>query len=218
MTISIVQSASGTGAGTSAVATLASTPVNGNEIIAIVRGTSILANNYNVSTGAGNFNFNAGELVASPGVLVFQKNASGDTSTVTATATGSTNTQLHVLEVAGLKATPFDQAVGSTGIAVTSLSTGTTPATTVDYELLIAAIAQFNTNGSGITWTNGFTALAETDRLITAWKIIRAVATAETTGGWTTARAASAILATYKGKASYPPVGPGKSIQHLLVR
>lgn len=193
MAISQIQKATGTSSTTTVTATLGSTPANGNTLIAVH------FSRQQPTTPSGWTLARQRVFGTDRYLSIFRKNAGASEPTgLTVTATGSDLQDLHLYEYAGLDATPEDKGVDNAG-TTNSLSTGTTAATTVADELLIAAAAGIAALNGVNSYTNSFTEQADTARMGSGDRIVSATGTYETTIGWTTSRSAAAILQTFKG-------------------
>jgi hypothetical protein len=195
-TISAVQSKKASANGLSITATLASSPMPGNVLVAVV-----------VVPQAGTPSFNTPSGWAAPFVpargAVFWKASNGSEQTVTVSlSSGQTARPLRmwVVELAGVAtANAFDQAgsaiIGTTTTSVTAATAGPTSQAS---EWAIAAVAHNGDNGGGPTATNGFAVLAPDTRAIAATKTLGVAGTVSTTISWTTPRAGSWIIATFR--------------------
>lgn len=202
-TITNVQAAKyGTGT-TSATVSWDSTPTAGNLLIArsyVLGGTS--SGSITGWTQVVNVLYGVGNRY----VAVYFKIAGASEGSVTCSATTAATTSLVIEEWSsstGWDSSPFDKSASTatTGIAVTSRSTGTTATTTVADELAISVIG-YGSTVTGISWSNSFTASFEqpTGALVFAGahKVLSATGAVESTASWTTARVAGAAVATFK--------------------
>lgn len=192
-----VQSASNTALLATVTATLGSTPIQGNILIAAVTsdvgvGSVAMAGWTSVGSIA---------VGLAGGLVIFYKIAGAAESTsVTSTATLATFMDIHVYEYSSIDvATPLSitATAADSGLGVTSRSSGTTAVVTNGSSLIFAAIAQSLTNGAGASWTNGMAAGITTTHLITADQVNFSNAAQETTASWNTSQRAAGIVATF---------------------
>lgn len=213
MSISVVQTASGSGAG-GATATFPNPVASGNTVIAIVASST----NLHAPTNASNVFHTAVAAIQSPGGstsavgIYYAYNVTGGSGFAVST-TGESycccGTQVNVAtaillyEVSGLGATdPLDQH-NSHGITTsgTSCATGTTPVTTQASELDVAAFSSFNFSSLAIS---GFSNLLAVNNYgAAATKIVAATGAQSGTFTWTSSSTALAAIATFKAG---PPV------------
>lgn len=117
----------------------------------------------------------------------------------------ATNGALSVYEYAGLsnvESDVLDRFVsGAAPAGSTSVSTGSTPVTTVSDELLIAAV-DLGAYGNPFlnTWTNSFSQRMNVSRHTVADRIVSATGAYETTESWTGGVPARALLLTFKAR------------------
>jgi hypothetical protein len=107
---------------------------------------------------------------------------------------------MWVVELSGVDTSnAFDRSgsaiVGSTAAAFTPTTDG--PTAQAD-EWAIAAVAHNGDNGGGAAASNGFAVLASDSRSIAATKTLSAAGIVSTTVSWTTPRAGSWIIATFR--------------------
>jgi len=195
-TISQVQSQKAGASGVSISATLTSPPTPGNVLVAVVAvpqsGTPI----FDTPTGW------TAPFVPARGA-VFWKASDGSEQTVTVNmSAGQTAKALRmwVVELSGVDSSnAFDRSgsaiVGSTTTAFTPTTDG--PTAQAD-EWAIAVAAHNGDNGGGVAASNGFTVLASDSRSIAATKVLDAAGIVSTSISWTTARAGSWIIATFR--------------------
>ena len=134
---------------------------------------------------------------------VFWKASDGSEQTVTVSLSGGQTAKamrMWVVELSGVDtANAFDQAGSAIfGTATSSVTASTAGATSQADEWAIAAVAHNGDNGGGAAATNGFTVLSPDSRSIAATKTLSAVGTVSTTVSWTTPRAGSWIVATFR--------------------
>jgi len=209
-----VQSTTGSTAGTSGATTitmapLATSPINGNTLVAIIstRGTAISQVSAITQTGAtwsrisqvANTNSNTTEIWYAP-------NVSGAGTAITITL-ASLRAAAVVIEYNGiLTPAPFDVSATSTGNS-TSASTGTTVATAQANELWIGGIGLGNGGYSVTSPTNGFTIASNAATagssgsgaaVYALEKIVASTGTATTGGTVSTSSQWSGTIATFK--------------------
>jgi N-acetylglucosamine-6-sulfatase len=195
-TISAVQSKKASANGLSITATLASSPIPGNVLVAVV-----------VVPQAGTPSFNTPSGWTAPFVpargAVFWKASNGSEQTVTVNlSSGQTARPLRmwVVELAGVDtANAFDQGGSAIiGTTTTSVTAATAGPTSQAGDWAIAAVAHNGDNGGGSTATNGFAVLAPDTRAIAATKTVSVAGAVSTTISWATPRAGSWIIATFR--------------------
>jgi len=194
-TISEVQSKKASANGLSISATLASPPTSGDVLVAVV-----------VVPQSGTPSFDTPSGWTAPFVpargAVFWKASNGSEQTVTVNlSSGQTAKALRmwVVELSGVDtANAFDQAGSAIIGSTTSVAATTAGPTAQADEWAIAAVAHNGDNGGGAAATNGFTILAPDSRAIAATKTLNVAGTVSTTVSWTTPRAGSWIIATFR--------------------
>lgn len=202
MAIVRVQSKSGSAVASSAVVTFDSTPGSANLMVATVY-SNVSDETEIVITG---WTKAVSETSQGLTVKILYKVVSGDAAAITCSTTTGTTVHLHIFEYSGTATSSIvdKTATGNSGASsVTSLSTGTTATTTVANQVLVgsALTADPTTDNS---WTNSFTNVERTTRLMTADRIVAALAAYETTVTWTTSAVASAALAGFKMNDAVP--------------
>lgn len=197
--------------GTVVTSSFANTPDHGNLLIALGKSAGSVIANASITSG---WILACSTLcvTGSTSIGLWYKIAGANESKdVTLTWTGSTRTDLIIMEWAGLSDNPLDQIKNTddTGGTVTSRSSGTTSITVVANELCLAG---FGMGGaiSAESWSNSFTLEkrdSATPNVLLGSLIVSITGTYETTLSWTTARKAGGLIATFKG---YTPkiIGP----------
>lgn len=202
MTITAVQSATGTGSGNT-TATLSSSPTANNTLIAVVlTGTS------DVNISIAGFTKDAAHGAAGWYTSIWSRTCDGTESTdVTVTGAAST-TNIVVREYSGITLTPVDQVVSANGASAftSSLSPGTTAETSQADELAIAAVG-VSGGFSAQSFSDDFVLQHTLSRLIVADLVLSSAQTVTTTASWTSGRSAAAVLVTYKAGSVLPPPG-----------
>ncbi len=189
---------SGAGDYTTVTVTWNSTPAVGNLLIAIARGyqgtiASASISGYTLAESA---------VCGSSGAVgIFYKIAGVGETGATLVWTGATaSVYLAIEEWSPFASAPLDKInhTNNTG-GTTSRSSGTTPATTVNDELCIAAIG-WGGAVTGLSWTNSFASeYASLSLYAYASLVISSTGTQETTASWTTSRVNGCCIATFKG-------------------
>ncbi len=178
-----------------------STPIEGNLLVAVGRGTNA-ATNASIS----GWTQAVSALYGATGeVVIFYKIAGAGEGDVTLDWTGSTGTTLAIEEWSNIDPVPLDQTAktDNTGCG-TSRSSGTTPATTVADEVLIVGFAMGAAISTGSeSYSNSFVDdldVAATHFCFIASKVVSATGAQECTISWTTTRVAGGVIATFKAK------------------
>lgn len=202
-------------AATSSVAlTLSGTPTNGNLMVAAVMSNVAKAVVSMAAGGATWIPVDSGinYVGSSDSLLLFYKIAASESATVTANATAATVMQLHVFEFSGNHASPLDTftPVADDGANHTSLLL-TSPGLNQNTELALAVIAQSNTNGGTVAWTNSYAGGLTNDRLISSLLALAASTPTSTTGSWTTTRRCCGYIASF-----FSPITAGATHRSLL--
>jgi hypothetical protein len=181
-----------------------STPIEGNLLVAIGDGSSVI----------GNASISGWTLAQSVlcgtthTTAIFYKVAGAGEGSVTLDWTGSTSTTLTLMEWSNVNTLDKVAKSDNTG-SVSSKTTGTTASTTANDELVVAALGVGNTVTS-LTWSNSFTNRATGGLLdYCATLVVSSTGAQETTASWTTARVAGACIATFKGSG-----GAAKTLQY----
>lgn len=194
------QLATNSSATNSVVATYPATPIQGDLLTALAY-SSGGPNTLAISGWTSVVQMQYGSAnVHCVGLLIKTAGAS-ESTTVTATVAASTAMALYISEWQGATASPLDvtATTADTGADVTSRSSGTTGVTSQADELAIGLWGLANTNGGSISYTNSFTSLSSSyARLLTAYKILTATGTQESTATWATGRRAVGIIATFR--------------------
>lgn len=195
-----VQSGQNTSATTSVAVTLSGTPTNGNLLIAAVM-SNVAKTVVTMSAGGATWipvDAGINYVGTSDSLLLFYKIAASESATNTANATAATVMQLHVFEFSGNYASPLDSftPIVDDGASHTSLLL-TSPGLNQNTELAFAVIAQSNTNGNTIAWTNSYAGGLSNDRLITSLLALGSSSPTSTTGSWVTSRRCCGYIATF---------------------
>ncbi len=181
-----------------------STPTQNNLLIGVWNaggsadpGTVTQPSGWTLATG---FPFQRGALYKL--VIAYKVAGAGESTTVRLTTGNSVGNIGTIFEYSGLAtSSPEDKTQTSDGGvgSITTLTSGTTAATTLADELVIAGWALLNGSGGTESVTNGFT-LENTSgtRNICASKIVSAAGAQETTASWLTARTAVGGIVTFK--------------------
>lgn len=195
-----VQQASNTALTTPVTATLGQTPKKGNLLVAVVAANVAAAS---VTIAGFTSAVNVATNLAVGSTQIFYKICDGtDTTQITAVGTLATLMDLHVFEFSGFNTTTgsvldvTDSTIDG-GLGVTSRSSGTTAATNLADELVIAAIGTLLTNGGLVSWSNSFITGITTDKLMTAYIIPTATGAKESTATWNTSQKAAGCIATF---------------------
>lgn len=206
--------------GTSVSATFPAQPITGNLLVAVHHTQKISAS----QAPAG---WSLGRMIEAEGhslLLYYRIAGASEPTMVTVTSAWATahNQTLSIMEYSGVRTTnPLDRTMGDISLdvdLVSSFSTSSTGQTRLNDELVIAVIGtQGSATWSG-SWSNGFT--QRLDRTggtggastfsshAVADKILSAKDNIETTGSWTTARRANALICTFYGTQADPPAPP----------
>ena len=174
------------------------TPTEGNLMIALGSGTTVVTGNASIAGWAlitSTYNNKCG--------LWYKVAGAAESKDVTLDWTDSTETLLIIEEWTGLSPAPLDKVANYyLSGAVTSRTSGTTDTTTVDDELCIAG---FRIGGtvSAESWSNSFTQeyVNPSHVLFLGSLVVSSTGAYETTLSWTTARYAGGLIATFKGAA-----------------
>jgi len=196
-----VQSASNTALTTPVTVTLGLTPKITNLLIGVVD-ANVAAGSVTITgfTSAVSIATNIG--VGS--TQVFYKICDGtDTTSISSVGTLATLMQFHVFEFSGFNTTTasvLDQTASTadSGVPVTSRASGTTSATTLADELVVAAVGTLLTNGGSVSWTNSYVTGITTTDLMTSYLITTATGAQSTTASWATLQNAAGCVATFK--------------------
>jgi len=198
-TLSKVQGATSAYAGSSVSKDYTDTPTEGNLLVAVGFGTTVVANasidGWTKATDA--------LMGATASLAIFYKVAgAGESKTVTLVWTSSTSTKICIEEWSGFIAPVLDKTAftNNTG-AGTSRTSGTTAETTHLYEILIAGFGHGNTI-SDRSYSNSFTEdydIGSSNIWQVASRTVSAKAAYETTQSWTTSRVSGACIATFGG-------------------
>jgi len=180
----------------SVTASFLSTPTEGNLMIALGAGSTVVTGNASISGWT-----LATSTYADKCGLWYKVAGAAESTDVTLNWTGSTSTHLVIEEWTGLSSTPLDK-VANYYVAgpVTSRTSGTTDTTTVADELCIAGFKVGNTV-SAESWSNSFVLEyrdSPTPTFLLGSRIVASTGTYETTLSWTTARYAGGLIATFK--------------------
>ena len=195
-TISEVQSKKASASGVSISATLTSPPTPGDVLVAVVAvpqaGTPIF------DTPAGW----TAPFTPARGA-VFWKASDGSEQTVTVNMSAGQSAKalrMWVIELSGVDTSNAFDRSGSAivGSATTAFTPTTDGPTAQANEWAIAVAAHNGDNGGGVAASNGFTVLASDSRSIAATKVLDAAGIVSTSLSWTTARAGSWIIATFR--------------------
>jgi hypothetical protein len=193
--ISLVQTTHGSATDTKISASFPSSPAAGDVLVAVV----VVADSSNPSfaTPSG-WTKSFGPVKGA----VFWKLSNGTEQTITvdlASGASPATMRMTVAELAGADTiNPFDQSGSATFGQTTSAIPTTSGSTAQANEWAIAMVAQNGTNGGvAAPPTNGFTLLEGSSRDIGASKVMSS-GTVSTTISWTTPRAGSWIIATFR--------------------
>lgn len=174
------------------------TPTQGNLLIAVGRGTTTIGN---ASISGWTLASSALITTGASTVGIWYKVAGASEGNVTLDWTGSTTTGFAIMEWSA-GATILDQIskTDDTGGTVTSRSSGTTPTTTVDDELVIAGVGT-GASTTAQSWSNSFVDEYSPDTVTfyIGSLVVSSTGTYETTMSWTTARRAGGCIATFNG-------------------
>lgn len=199
--------------GTSHAHTVTSTPTDNNLLVAVINfaggdpGTITRPSGWSLAIEA--------QRGSAQKIGIYYKVAASEGTSWTWTTANAVQSVCTIYEYSGLdssQAAVLDKTTSNDGGAgtVTSLSTGTTVATTLADELLAAGIGLTGSSGSAFSWTNSFTDDGTGSAGAgTAVRIVSATGTYETTGSWTTARTAVAAIATFKSLVAGQLAGHG---------
>jgi len=195
-TISEVQSKKASANALSISATLGSPPTPGNVLVAVVVVPQAASPGFALPAGW------TAPFTPARGA-VFWKASDGSEQAVTVNlSSGETAKALRmwVVELSGVDTgNAFDQSgsaiLGSVTSSVTPVTAG--PTAQAD-EWAIAAVAHNGDNGGGASATGGFAVLAPDSRAIAATKVLNTAGTVSTTVSWTTPRAGSWLIATFR--------------------
>lgn len=195
-----VHSGQNTSATTSVAVTLGGTPTNGNLMVAAVM-SNVAKTVVTMTAGGATWipvDTGINYVGSSDSLLLFYKIAASESATITANATAATVMQLHVFEFSGNYASPLDTftPIVDDGASHTSLLL-TSPGLNQNSELAFAVIAQSNTNGGTVGWTNSYAGGLTNDRLITSLLALASSSSTVTTGSWTTTRRCCGYIATF---------------------
>jgi hypothetical protein len=189
-------------AGTPLAASFANTPTQGNLLIALGKGSNVITN-----ASISGWTLATSTLAGTTGTIGLWYKIAGaaESKDVSLVWTGSTSTFIGIEEWTGISSSPLDKVANtnSDGSTVSSRSSGTTAATTVADELIIAGFGMGNNVTAG-SLTNSFTAewALSGYQYYLASKIVSSTGAQETTMSWTTARLAGGLIATFKGGAT----------------
>lgn len=188
-TIVQAQNVTGDATTTSLSATYASTPTPGNRLFAMAVSDATLD-----GTGMASAGWTlAASKVADAGLYIWSKIAgASEPTTVTVVPTTAAPTNLRITEISGLDTNAIDAVVtNSGGTAATSISTGTTGATSDadEWALAVFGIARHRSGTGTVTaYSNGFVETAQVANaagnkplLATATKTLSATGTVECT-------------------------------------
>lgn len=203
------QDASGTSAAASVAAVYASTPTQNNLLIAAVWA--------NVTTGVTTITgwtlaveSVTGSTAANGSVALFYKVAgAGESTTVTANATGASVMRSQIYEYSGVATSSLTDGTSSANSGATAGTTqaaaaGGQLATTNANDLLIAAWG-FNGSASSPSVDSSFTLLLSTTRLVSADRIVSSTSTYNPTLTWVTSLRSGGVIAAFKEAAGGTP-------------
>jgi hypothetical protein len=137
-----------------------------------------------------------------PTIYLWYKVAAGSETGAAVGTINSVTQDIFVWEYQGFTGTPtLDRTISANSATTTTMSTGTTLATTDANEIAVAMVGLQATGGAIVTpWTNSY--IDDTSRATTAMyiatKSLSSIGTQETTLAWTTSRKAAAGIATFK--------------------
>lgn len=195
-----VQSASNTALTTPVTATLSSTPVKGNLLVALVN-ANVAAGSVTISGFSSAVNVATNIGIGS--TQIFYKICDGtDTTSISAVGTLATLMHLHVFEFGGFNTTTgsvLDLTASTVdgGITTTTRSSGTTGTTNLANELVIAGVGTLLTNGGLVSWSNSFITGITTTDLMSSYLITTAVGAQTSTATWSTTQKAAGVIATF---------------------
>jgi hypothetical protein len=211
MTISVVQSKSNNSETSSVAVTLDSAVTAGNALIALC---VVFATNPGISDNKTNTWVNDTTIWDPAGQYrqAIRSVTSAAAGSTTITLTGDTANHLHVFEVSGLDATPFDKTATGTGTG-TSLTTENTAEITVADELLIAMFNAPYVMTEGANWTKAYETKNASygARIFSEYRIVSSAAAYAATASMGTIGNFEGMIATYKvgaGVASTPINAP----------
>ena len=198
--ITLVQGVSIANSGAVSNVAYSTVPTAGNLLVAVGWGT-------NSDTNASILGWTkvvSSKYIGSSYMALFYKVATTDEQTmVSLNWAGSGQTRLAIEEWSGLVNPTLDQVASTitTGVTVTSVSSGTTLVTTVPNELIIAAFGH-GSSVSNRSYSNGFVENINVNNS-NIWQVasqtVSSVGSYETRQSWTTARQAGGLIATFKG-------------------
>lgn len=181
-------------------ATLGTAPTPGNLLVAVVMfgNTAVTVHPWGAAAHVAAVNTTVAR------VSIYSKvAAASEPAAVAVTFSASLTThRLAVYEfspTSGLAWAGFDGSATAidAGVTTATLTSGTTPATTTADSVAVAGWSMNGAPGAQVSITNGFTSTLQP----TAWsayKILTATGTQESTLTWTTARRVAAAIATFK--------------------
>lgn len=208
---SLVQSKTTSFTGTALqTASFASAPTQGSLLVAVITG------NASVTFSTTPFGATADRervITSQCAVRIYSKVAgASESADVTAQWSSASSYDVTLYEFSPTSgkvwdSTRIDQTTDNVdaGSGVTSLSTGTTSATTVADDVVVGAVGHNGLSGAANTATNSFTAQATPTAPLrgrVAHLLASSTGTQETTLGWTTARRAVSAIVAYKQTAS----------------
>lgn len=189
------QSSSGTTASLSAV--FGASPTPGNLLVAFVYSATVNSTVSMTTTGYALQVFRDFSASTSS-VQIFSKLAeAGESTTVTAAATGSVNMRLHIIEYSGV--TSATAIHTSTQVATAATTVAVPIAWTANPVVSITSMAGNGNIGAWVSWAGGPSSLITEARTQTGELISGSGALGNVTGTWTTARDAGMVEAAFRG-------------------
>lgn len=193
MALTFVQNKNGLGTPVSQlVVTFDAAPTAGNLLIARA-GVSATGRTFTIAESGW-----TQALHNSRAVIFYKIAGASEPSTVTLDIAGGTTTvRMIVDEQSGAdQTTPLGPTAQDTGTG-TSLSSGTTAATTVADALALAVWACGGSHDGGVSLTNSFSTDLTIGSIIAASKYLSATGTVESTASWTTSRTTQSAIAVF---------------------
>jgi hypothetical protein len=197
------QDATGTGT-TSAVASYPQAPTKGHLLVAVFAadatdGVETLPSGWTQAV------VGAAPNATAASAYILYKVAAGDETTVTGTASTSTTCNMFIFEYSGWTATPALDKTASAGVTNgVTLASGSTPTTTFDDELVIAAICWQSAAVTSPSFTVGNTR-QQVAQAMSVDSIVGARGAYSTTANWTGSSSAGLALATFRSSGAPLP-------------
>lgn len=200
MAANLVQQASNTSASSSCTVTLGQAQTLGNLMVAVVvSNVSSASTTVATYTSAVNVEANVGSGTVK---ILYARASNSTTTTVVCNATGGTMINMHVYEFAGFGTTTntaLDKTASTIdgGSAVTSRDSGTTAATTLADEIVVAGVGTLSSNGGVVSWSNSFTTGVTTDKLMSSYAFPFVTGAQSTTCTYTSSVKSAGAIATF---------------------